>query len=86
VFVSTFDCVPHELLLAKLMASGVAEHYVALLQNYLSGRSQRGKVGDKFSSWLPGKKGAPQRSILGPLFSNVFMNQLPCEYAEFRIS
>ena len=36
-----FDCVPHELLLAKLKVYGVAEQGVALLRNYLSGRSQR---------------------------------------------
>ena len=38
-----FDCVPHELLLAKLKAYGVAELGVVLLPNYLSGRSQRVK-------------------------------------------
>ena len=52
-----FDCVPQELLLAKLKAYGVAEHGVALLRNYLSGTSQRVKVGDQFSSWLPIIKG-----------------------------
>ena len=36
-----FDCIPHELLLAKVKAYGVAEHGVALLRNYLCGRSHR---------------------------------------------
>ena len=69
-----FDCVPHKLLLAKLKAYGVAENGIALLQNYLSGRSQRVKIGDKFSSWLPVIKGVLQGSVLGPLFFTVFMN------------
>ena len=69
-----FDCVPYGLLLVKLKAYGVAEHGVALLGNYLSGRSQRDKVGDKFSSWLPVIKGVRQGSVFGPLFFNVFMN------------
>ena len=57
-----FHCVPHELLLAKLKAYRVTEHGVALLRNYLSGRSQRVKVGDKFSSWLPVIRGRPFNS------------------------
>ena len=45
-----FDCIPHSLLLAKLNAYGVTEDGVALLRNYLTGRSQRVKVGDTFLS------------------------------------
>ena len=43
-----FDCVPHGLLLAKLKAYGVAEAGI--------GRSQRLKVNDDVSTWMPVKK------------------------------
>ena len=45
---NAFDCgVPHELLLAKLKAYGVADNRVALLRNYFSGRSRRLNIGHK---------------------------------------
>ena len=53
-----FDCVPHSLLLAKLKAYGVAQPGIALMRNYLTKRSQRVKVGDNVSTWMPvSKKG-----------------------------
>lgn len=39
-----FDYVPHGLLLAKLKAYGVAKPGIALMRNYLTGRSQRVKL------------------------------------------
>ena len=59
-----FDCVPHGLLLAKLKAYGVAETGIALMWNYLTGRSQRVKVGDNVSTLMPAKKGILQGSVL----------------------
>ena len=62
------DCVPHGLLLAKLKVYGVAQPGIALMRNYLTRRSQRVKVGDNVSTWMPVQKGAPRGSVLGPFF------------------
>ena len=64
-----FDTVPHALLLAKLTAYGLNGNAWALLEDYLRGTMQRAKVGDAFFSWQSVRKGVPQGSILGPMFS-----------------
>ena len=53
-----FDCVPHGLLLAKLKAYGVAKPGIARMRNYPTRRSQRVKVGDSVSTWVPVKRGS----------------------------
>ena len=45
------DCLPHDLLLAKLSAQGFDESAV-VIANYLSNRYQRVKIGSTFSSYL----------------------------------
>ena len=46
-----FDCLNHELLIAKLNAYGFTLPALKLIHNYLSNRKQRVRVNDSYSLW-----------------------------------
>ena len=71
-----FDCLSHELLLAKLEAYGLSKDALLLIQDYLQGRFQRVMINSKFSEWKRITKGVPQGSVLGPLLFNIFINYI----------
>ena len=71
-----FDCLPHDILLDKLLAYGVSPHSVPLLKSYLSKRKQQIKTNSVLSEWAAIHKGVPKGSILGPLLFNVFINDI----------
>ena len=71
-----FDCLNHDLLIAKLNAYGFSQDALKFIRSYMKDRKQRTKVGTAFSKWLEIKYGVPQGSILGPLLVNIFLNYL----------
>ena len=73
---NAFDCLLHDLIIAKLNAYGLSLPILDLIQNYLGNRKQRIKISDSFSSWSDILFGFPQGSILGPLAYNIFLGVL----------
>ena len=71
-----FDCLGHELLIAKLNVYGFSLTALKLVRNYLSNRKQRTKINSTYSSLLEIIFGVPQGSILGPLLFNIFLIDL----------
>ena len=69
---SAFDCLNHELLIAKLNVYGFSLTALKLVNNCLSNRKQWIKTNSLYSSLLEIIFGVPQRSILGPLLVNIF--------------
>ena len=71
-----FDCLLHDLLIAKLHAYGFDYLSLKLIYSYLTGRKQRVRVNASFSEWANIDCGVPQGSILGPELYNYNSNDL----------
>ena len=71
-----FDCIPHDLIIARLEAYGFQIDALRLVHDYLSNRKQRVKLNKTFSSWRDIEYGVRQGSILGPLPFNIHLCDL----------
>ena len=71
-----FDCLPHDLIIAKLQAYGFDYLALKLIHSYLSGRKQRVRLNANFSEWANLDYGVPQGSVLGPELYNYNSNDL----------
>ena len=71
-----FDCIPHDLLIAKLAAYGFDLNALALIFTYLKNRKQSVGINNKHSSFRNITSGVPQGSFTRPILFNLSTNDL----------
>ena len=71
-----FDCLSHELIIAKLNSYRFSLSTLKLKQSYLSERKPRAKINQAYSSWEEILFGVPQGSTLCPILFNIFLSDL----------
>ena len=81
-----FDCIDHELLIAKLHAYGFNIKSPEFIYSYLYDRIQRVKINSSFSHWSKVESGIPQGSIKGPLLFNTYICDLLFDIIEIDIA
>ena len=69
-----FDCIPHDLLIAKLAVYGFEEKTSLYIYAYLENGKHCVKINNINSNFQTIKSGVPQGSIVGPILFNIFFN------------
>ena len=89
-FYKVFDCLNHDLLIAKLDAYGFTRQAVRYIKSYLRDRKQRIKMNGSYSEWRNITHRVLQGSVLSPLLFDIYINdlfisvsnRLICSYAD----
>ena len=68
-----FNCIPHDLLTAKLHAYGFDEDVLVLTYSYLKRRKPYVRINNKYSSFQEIIFGVPQGLVLGPILFNFYV-------------
>ena len=71
-----FDCIPHDLIIAKLSAYNFSDEALSYIYSYLTNRRQCVHINNTHSQLETIISGVPQGSILGPILFNLSINDL----------
>ena len=69
-----FDCIPHDLLIAKLSAYGLNGNALKYIYTYLKNRKQCVRANNVCSDFRDIISGVPQGSVVGPILFNAILN------------